>query len=493
MKKYITTRNITITASALLAVIILISVIFRGTQAPVTPVEETTVDIFPISTPLAEGETLSFSANVTADNEAPLTPQSSGTVDTLYVEEGATLTKGDPIFSLERNDQRIVYKRAEAQLENQRIILQNLQEEFKGIDSSIYGSLEEQQEQKVAQAYQDFLNNDLQAYPQEDPESQRAEAPIVSGTYQGTEEGKYIIETYASSSASGASVKVSGLEEGIYSASTNFPTPLGERGLYLQFPDDVEKNTTWIIEIPNTRSSSYITAKNTYTSAQSGKDVTLTQSQVTQADINQQQNVVRQQELSVQQAAQALADMTIRAPFDGVLVDFDLSPGSVVSAYSPVGRVKSLGNLNLEFSVSEQERSYLQEGSEVLFNGQPVGSITYVAQSFGASSYKSKVRATLFQPDTFTEGEIITIEVLPSFSEENISAEGVITVPITALHIIGNDPFLATLGEDDTLVLIPVETGLILGSRIEIISGINGTERVVSDARGLEAGQVLTY
>lgn len=501
MKKFFTKRNIILICVGVAIIILIGTQMIGGSKTTKEPTSDTAatttdVEVMLLGLPLEEGEHLNFLATVSAQDDTSITPEMSGKVTHVYVEEGDTVTKGQKLFSLRNSDQSIAYQQAQAQLENQRITLRDLEKEFAGEDLSVQASLTHQQEQVVTQAYQNLLNNDLQAYPEDDAAGERATAPIVSGTYRGEREGQYIIKTYGSSADSGVSISLSGLEEGIYSASTNFPTELGTQGLYLQFPDEPKKNRTWIVDIPNTRSSSYVSVKNAYEGAKKGKDLTLTQSQVTQEQIDRQRNIVRQQELAVNQAGVALEKTIIRAPFNGDLVNLDVEVGSIVSAFSPVGNIKSLGELELEFSLSDQERRYIHENSEVYMNGEVVGLVTYVAKSLDGTTYKNKARASLSDEYHFTEGETLTITIIPQIYDGatiQTEANGALLLPLTAVQIIGNNPHIAVVNSENVVELIPVETGLLLGSTIEIISGLSGDEVIIRDARGITSGQKVHY
>jgi len=346
------------------------------------------------------------------------------------------------------------------------------------------------------------LNNDLQAYPVDNPERQDGGAPEVSGTYQSTQEGSYIVEVYQSGTDSGASIRLSGLESGTYPASTKFPTAIGTRGLFLQFPEDFRKNSEWIIEIPNKRSSSYVTAKNAYEAAQAGKDLALDQSAVTEEQLQQQRNAVRQQQLTVSQAALSLEKTRIKAPFDGTIIDFDISQGVIVTAFSPIGTIKTLGDLELEFSVSNRERLLLEVGDQIVHEGEVIGEISYIAESLDTGTFKNNIRGIINNTEGLTEGDNLPVEIISQKtdgSEPNETPEvepfldTQLIVPLTSIQIIRNTSHVAVVDDMNQVQLKPVEVGLLLGNQIEIVSGLDGSEIVIVDSRGLEAGETVTY
>lgn len=447
-------------------------------------------EIVTLRSPYEEGQKIQFEANVNAENETLITAESSGKVTSVIKTEGDSVKKGEKLFELNNRDQQIAYQQALVQLDNQKLALQNLEREFNGDDSSVQGALNAQQQLNVKNAYQSFLNNDLRAYPQSNPEDQDRGAPIITGTYQGTVEGQYILDLYASNAESGASIRLSGLESGTITASTNFPIPLGTKGLQIQFPVGFDTRETWIINIPNERSSSYVQSLNNYEAVKKGKDTSLKQSQVTQERLDQQRNAVQQQQLSVSQALAQLEKTIVRAPFNGNLINFDVTEGSVVTAFSPVGTIKSLGELELEFSITSRDSAYFKEGDTVYKGNEAIGVIEYIAQSLDVNTFKNKVRVSLNENIKVTEGETVSISLVPNILE-NTSIETII--PLTAIKIIGNDPYVGVINEDNSISIAPVQVGLLFGSRIEIISGLENYQIILKDIRGYSEGDIINY
>lgn len=502
MKTFIKNNKKIISITSIIIALIVVIALLRslgGSEQGTESASVKKVDVMALGTQGNNGEPLNFLAQVVAADESSLTAETSGPVTKVFVKEGDQVKKGQVLVQLKNSDQSIAYNQAKVQLENQKLILQKLEKEYEGSGSSVQATLTQQQELQVKNAYQAFLNNDLQAYPEDNPERQDGGAPEVSGTYQGTQEGQYKVEVYSSGAESGASVRLSGLESGTYPASTKFPIAIGTRGLFLQFPEDFRKNSEWIIEIPNTRSSSYVTAKNAYEAAKAGKDLTLEQSAVSEEQLQQQRNAVRQQELSVSQAALTLAKTSIRAPFDGTIIDLDISEGTIVNTFSSIGTIKTLGDLELEFSVSNRERLLINVGDEVMYDDNPIGEVSYVATSLETGTFKNNIRAVITDPRDLTEGDTLAISILSvenntenSSQQEFISTQDIM-VPLTAIQIIGNNPHVATVDEMNQVALKPVTVGLLFGNQIEIKEGLDGTEIIIIDSRGLTEGERINY
>lgn len=432
---------------------------------------------------------LEFVGTVQSAQSVDLIPEAGGKVVSILVEEGQKVKKGQIIARLESAQENLAYQRALTNLESQRINLQKLENEFNQEDSSTYAQLTSQQEKNVKNAYQAFLNNDLRAYPDDkNPESVDAVPPTISGTYQGVEEGQYKIEMYRSAASSGYSIRVSGLETGIYSASTQFPTPLGEKGLYLQFPSNAQlKEQSWIIDIPNKRSSTYLTSKNAYEATLAGKNLTLTQSKVTQGDLAQQKNTVRQMEIAVSEANLQLERKIIRAPFDGELAYLTPKVGDMVNPGQVIGSIKNQTNLEIEFFVSSSESRFLSYDSKMYLGEEEIGSLYFIGSSIDASG-KVKVRGTINNDQKINVGEIISVKV-DAIGAQNI-VDGVFIIPLTAIQMRGNQSNLLTLDGQNKAKFIPVETGLLLGDMIEVkVQEV--PNNVVLDARGIREGETL--
>lgn len=82
----------------------------------------------------------------------------------------------------------------------------------------------------------------------------------------------------------------------------------------------------------------------------------------TQAQIDQANIAVQQAQLQVDQAAQALAKMSLTAPFDGVVSAVNIQVGSVVSPALPAVEVTDISVLHVVVKVDEIDIRQLREG-----------------------------------------------------------------------------------------------------------------------------------
>ena len=176
-------------------------------------------------------------------------------------------------------------------------------------------------------------------------------SPIISGTYNNTEEGTYTISVYQT--GNGYYFTYSGLENGTATAST-VAMPLGTRGLFIQFPSNfsLAGNTAWTILIPNINSPSYLTYYNAYQSALQNQTQSIATAQgaidSAQANLNQKIAGARSEDLQIAQAqvqstqgalqiAQGNYNNTlITAPTDGIITNITTTAGQTITANAPV-------------------------------------------------------------------------------------------------------------------------------------------------------------
>lgn len=234
--------------------------------------------------------------------------------------------------------------------------------------------------QKIANAYQTLLSSDLTAYSNDPAED--ATPPTVSGTYTCGQEGAYTLDVFSSASDSGYSYKLSGIETGTYAASTEQPTPLGVCGLRIIFDDASRYNSSeWTIEIPNTKSSLYVTNRNAYalavTQADSAVSVAEQALTLAEATATNQNSPARSESIARATAAitqaqarlaridTTIADRTLRAPFAGTITEIDILPGETVTT-APVVTLLADSNFDVTARIPEIDIGKLALGQKVV-------------------------------------------------------------------------------------------------------------------------------
>jgi multidrug efflux pump subunit AcrA (membrane-fusion protein) len=428
-------------------------------------------------------QTIEETGVVQAMEEAELSFESMGVISSFSVQKGDSVRAGDVLAKLEDREHYANLLSARARLQAEEAVLSGLLANTgNGASSdSRLGVTLAQQEINVAEAYRNFLNNDLEVYP-DSPESQDLPAPIISGTYNSDQEGVYIIETYASSSDSGVSIKLSGMEEGYYSASTQFPTPIGTRGLYLRFTE-IRPNSKWTIQIPNTRSASYGAALGAYKAAEASKDVVISGTRSTPEQISAQEAAVAGARAAVFSAEVQFSKRTLRAPFSGIVSEIHKNKGEVAS-----GTIVSLVSDNLYqivVNIPEIDIANINAGDDVEVRFDAYDDVVFDA------------KVSFVSPIAVTTNGVATFKTTILFSEadERIKAglsanvkilaeerENVLSVPSRAVIEESGKRFVRVMEGETSYRRIPVTIGLRGGGMTEIIAGLEGGEKIITFA-----------
>lgn len=265
---------------------------------------------------------------------------SSGRVKKVNFNIGDSVKKGDVIAEIEQNYLESELTKAQANYTLTRVDTSiNLESAQDGLEKQLA-----EQNSIVDGLYQEYLSGDLQAYNMDENGTRNFGIPVISGSYSGVKEGEYIVDVYNSASLSGSSFRLSGLENGVYTAEVYQPGKMGEIGLYIQFNENSNyNNSKWVVPVPNTRSSSYLSRKTAYENAVKTRDRIIADlenelARVSSVDSDtkiSRGDAERQQSLAQVNAVYAqLGDGKIRAPFDGIIAKNELDVGEIVNAFT---------------------------------------------------------------------------------------------------------------------------------------------------------------
>lgn len=412
-----------------------------------------------------------------------ITPEVSGVVNKINIQDGQKVNKGDILFELDNIQQRVALQDARVALNSARLALSDLEADNNLSDqSSLLQQTKNQQDILVNQARNDLLNTDLRAYPQDDPEDTSRPAPKIMGNYTCTTEGEYTIEVYPSSARSGASYKFKGLESGTSSVSTtNFGTNLGNCGLELIFPEGFKKDEDWVIPIPNTRSSQYSAALSAYEQSIENRNISLNQTSASPELIAQQKGRVTQASLRYQLALDNYEKTRVRAGSNGIISDFILDEGDFTSAFVSVASLKTINQLELTTFVSSEDRSLISPDATVKV-GEDVLTIGILAQSSNTNSRRFKLTAPVKNNDQYQEGEQYNCSIERN-SNTIVRDDGGFVIPLSAISIIGTDSYVFKINEESRAEAVAIETGALLGSDVVVYGIEKGL--FIKDARGV--------
>lgn len=438
-------------------------------------------------------DSVSVTAKVTGFVEAKQTAKLAfpmvGTVKDIFYIEGEHVSAGDIIASLTQDPLLAEYTAAQHNLRYLTSVKQELlngpREEARtvtktNVDIAQKALLNTQTEQAqlVQNAYRKLLSSELEAIP-ENPDTDDT-PPTVSGSYECEDEGVYTLSVFRSSSPTGYSYRLSGLEEGTFTAWVDTPTPLGNCGLLIQFDaDEAYRNSDWTITVPNKRSSSYITNVNAYQLAleQQRKAISaaelalkLAQESEVYSNANPTTESITQINAKIEAAKATvatyeaqIANYTIRAPFDGIITRVDIEKGEAADLTKTISLISEEA-YSLKARIPEVDIKNITTGKKALitFDASPdeqfSSTITYISpQSIdidGVAYYEARLILTS-EPDWIREGLNADIEIIIERKDDAL------VVPKQYLDWEDGQFFISLLTENGSTSRVPVETGII--------------------------------
>ena len=220
---------------------------------------------------------------------------------------------------------------------------------------------------------------------------------------------------------------------------------------------------------------------------------------IAQAQLQQAESMRNQAEADLQSAQDALkvlgisdpaalshgssAEIPLRAPVDGEIVERLVSPGQVVQAGAT--QCFTISNMNSVWvlaNVYQQDLAYVHRGEPVrittdAYPGSFRGTISYLAPALDPATRTLQVRIVAHNP-----GGRLKKDMYVTATVQAASIPNALTVPDSAvLRDDENRPFVYVSAGANKFAERLISVGESEGGRTQILSGLSGGERVVAD------------
>jgi multidrug efflux pump subunit AcrA (membrane-fusion protein) len=460
-------------------------------------------------------------------------------IEYVGISSGAQVQKGQLLFSFDDDD--ISLRRREFELARNTAVLELKEIQETSADPSsmirtlnsdiviLEKELANNELDKTALLH-DFFSMNLEARPAYDSLLIAKSAPEISGRYNSSQSGRYLIEFYKSASDSGFAFSVSGLERATYPVNFNRVVALGNRGLRIVVPDDIASGDKWEVQIPNifapnyavnakkykdsvsaletsfTTKSTELANKRKELTDQSRKDTTVYKS----LDRSKAELQLQQATLDIQDAITQQKERHIKAPFSGTIEGVD----NIVIGATPTGQDNDSMNFGtlisnqfeVVFSLDAQQVSTIETGQEVMVSistgiqSVPIPAIVTAISSLPESNTVPKytVQALLTYKENKTKNSLregMLADVLIVGEKKS----NVTRVPVTALEFRGKQATLQvvptlTAAQESAMseggvvstdnsplqtLRTEVELGLVGDFFAEIISGVEVGDKIL--------------
>ena len=178
------------------------------------------------------------------------------------------------------------------------------------------------------------------------------------------------------------------------------------------------------------------------------------------------------------------------APDSGIITQRSGTVGSVVGAGTEMFRLIRQGRLEWRGEVTSAELGRISTGTSVLVTApsgaQAKGRVRMVSPTVDAGTRNGLVyvdltssadaakaaMTTSFKPGMFARGEFA------------LGTSGALTVPQSAVVVRDGFSYVYRVGADNRVSAIKVQSGRVLGERVEMVSGVTPEDRVVTSGGG---------
>lgn len=188
-------------------------------------------------------------------------------------------------------------------------------------------------------------------------------------------------------------------------------------------------------------------------------------------------------------ARQQLADATVTAPFDGLIQQRHVAPGTYVAVGQPVATLVRIDPVRFRGQVPERFALQLEVGQtvEVQLEGeaQPrVGRISRISPELDQQTRSLTFEADLPNPDNHLRAGLFAI------ADVVVNPESpVVAIPKSSITEFAGVERVWKLGDGEASE-VPVRTGQLQGTLVEILEGIEAGDEIVVEARTARAGKV---
>ena len=412
------------------------------TPEPVVPVEIATVETGDIA------QVFNYTGNLEAKDELKIMPGAAGRVETVLVEVGDHVNTGDPIATLERDTYVLQLRQAQAGLTNAKLQLAKME----------MGSRPE--EIAVAEAAVQLARAALDDVATVSDNERTTAAAGLANAQAALRQAQAEYDKIAWAGNVGQMPQALALQQ----ATTAYETALA--GYNLQTTPSDAQLAPLMAQV-----------------VQAELALSMAKQPFRDIDFEMARVGIEQAEAAVEMANLQLDEATIEAPFDGIVAELYITEGSSVGPGAPVAMEVS-DVVEIPVGIEEARIGQIQPGQRAAlqveaYPGQDfpaeVSSISPIADK---SSHTFKVTITPLDEDRqLRSGMFASLSVLVDEKQHTL------LVPVDAVTEVDGQSAVYVV-KDNIAQLRPVEVGLSNDGQIEILSGVEEGEMVVTAGQG---------
>lgn len=178
---------------------------------------------------------------------------------------------------------------------------------------------------------------------------------------------------------------------------------------------------------------------------------------------------------SFQQAKINQEKLLIKAPFDGTIVDIPVKVGDEINMGSLLAQVENADVLKIVTYLTPEQTKSLQVGDMVKIATQSEDKISAISSTVDPIIKKNKIEI-LHKNPYLHSGQ--TVPLTFTIESETNAENGVVFIPLVAVHVTSSESYVWLVDEDKTEKRI-IKTGEINGNKIAINSGLNEKDKII--------------
>lgn len=222
--------------------------------------------------------------------------------------------------------------------------------------------------------------------------------------------------------------------------------------------------------------------------AQADIEASLAQVAQAEAAVASQDAVIARANATIASVNAALSKTVIRSPISGTVAVLPVRVGELVTAGQLVGSVVNTTGLQITAFVDSDQISQIAVGAGVMIDDREAGVVTNIAPSIDPATRKVEVVIALVDAEasTLVVGTFVDVSI-----EQEKAEQGPILLPLGAINVTNDGAYVFVLGERDVVEQRAVELDRIVGTDVEVISGLESLTDILSSVRGVAAGDAV--
>lgn len=173
----------------------------------------------------------------------------------------------------------------------------------------------------------------------------------------------------------------------------------------------------------------------------------------------------------------SIKNQTITSPIDGVITSLQAEEDNLVAPGQILAKIENLSQLSVKTSVNLSEAQLINIGDEVTIENDSIssqGTIISISPTLNEMSKKIDIEIELDQTTGITSGEFVKIIFSLNPNEK-------IFIPLNSVYINEGEKIVKIVDNDLIINFKKIETGQIIGDYIEVLSGLNGNEKIIEN------------